>query len=306
MKAAAPIPRRHFIQGLGGLAAAACLALPRAVGADARVARAAGLKLKLSLNAYSFDGSLRAGAMTLDDVIRFCAEQGVDAFDPTGYYMPGYPKVPEDDFVYRLKRTAFINGVSISGTGVRNNFATPEAARREADVRLVKEWIEVASKLGAPALRIFSGGEVPAGHTFDEVMAWIVEAVKECADYGGKHGVVVAVQPHNDYLKTSDQVIQLVDGVNSEWFGVILDIGSLRQGDPYAEIRKLMPYAVSWQIKEQVGSGETMMPVDLKRLKALFDQSGYRGFLPVEALDAGNSSERVARFLAQVRRVFAL
>ncbi|MGD1032475.1 MAG: TIM barrel protein, partial [Opitutaceae bacterium] len=152
----------------------------------------------------------------------------------------------------------------------------------------------------------FSGGEVPAGHTFDEVMAWIVEAVKECADYGGKHGVVVAVQPHNDYLKTSDQVIQLVDGVNSEWFGVILDIGSLRQGDPYAEIRKLMPYAVSWQIKEQVGSGETMMPVDLKRLKALFDQSGYRGFLPVEALDAGNSSERVARFLAQVRRVFAL
>jgi sugar phosphate isomerase/epimerase len=306
MKTSDSIPRRHFIQGLGGLAAAACLAFPRPARADPRIARAAGLKLKLSLNAYSFNGPLRAGTMTLDDVIRFCAEQGVDAFDPTGYYMPGYPKVPEDDYIYRLKRTAFVNGVSISGTGVRNNFATADSASRKADVQMVKNWIEVASKLGAPALRIFSGTGLPAGHTFDEVLAWIVDDIKECADYGRSHGVIVAVQPHDDFLKTADQVIQLANGVNSEWFGVILDIGSLRQGDPYAEIQKLVPYAVSWQIKEQVGSGKTVMPVDLKRLKALIDQSGYRGFLPFEALDAGDPTERIAKFLAQVRREFAL
>jgi len=87
-----PIPRRHFVQGLGGLAAAAAaLALPPAAHADTRVVRTAGLRLKLSLNAYSFNGPWRAGTMTLDDVIRFCAEQGVDGLDATGYYMPGYP-----------------------------------------------------------------------------------------------------------------------------------------------------------------------------------------------------------------------
>jgi sugar phosphate isomerase/epimerase len=308
MNISIPIPRRHFIQGLGGLAAAAaaCLALPRTASADTRIARIAGLKLKLSLNAYSFNGPLRTGKMTLDDVIRFCAEQGVDGLDATGYYMPGYPKVPEDEYIYRLKRTAFVNGVSISGTGVRNDFATPDAARRKSDVQLIRNWIEAASKLGAPVLRIFSGGAVPAGRTFDDVLAWMIDDLKECAEHGRRHGVILGVQPHDDYLKTADQVIRLVDAVNSEWFGVILDIGSLRQGDPYAEIEKLTPYAVSWQVKEMVSSGKTAMPVDLKRLKHLIDQSGYRGFLPVEALDARNSSDRVAKFIAQVRQEFAL
>lgn len=302
------VPRRHFLQGLGGLAAAAAayLALPHAARADTRVVRTAGLKLKLSLNAYSFNGPLRAGTMTLDDVIRFCAEQGVDGLDATGYYMPGYPKVPEDDYIYALKRTAFVNGVSISGTGARNDFSTPDAAARKADVQLVKNWIEVASKLGAPVLRIFSGKDVPAGHTFDEVLAWMANDMKECADHGRKHGVIVGIQPHDDFLKTADQTIRLVNAVNSEWCGVILDIGSLQQGDPYAEIEKLMPYAISWQVKEMVSSGKTAMPVDLKRLKGLIDRSGYRGFLPIEALYAKNSSEGVAKFVAQVRQEFAL
>jgi sugar phosphate isomerase/epimerase len=303
-----PIPRRHFIQGLGGLAAAAAayLALPRAAQADTRVVRTAGQRLKLSLNAYSFNGPLRAGTMTLDDVIRFCAEQGVDGLDATGYYMPGYPKVPDDDYIYALKRTAFVNGVSISGTGARNDFSTPDAAARKADVQLVKSWIEVASKLGAPVLRIFSGKEVPAGHTFDEVLAWMASDVKECADHGRKHGVMVGLQPHADFLQTAEQTIRLVNAVNSDWFGVILDIGSLQQGDPYAEIEKLMPYAVSWQVKEMVTSGKTTMPVDLKRLKGLIDRGGYRGFLPIESLYAKNSSEGVAKFVAQVKHEFAL
>jgi sugar phosphate isomerase/epimerase len=309
MKTSAPTPilRRHFLQSLGGLAAAAAgLILPRAARADTRVVRTPGLKLKLSLNAYSFNGPLRAGKMTLDDVIRFCAEQGIDGLDATGYYMPGYPKAPPDDYIYRLKRTAFVNGVSISGTGARNDFTNPDAAARKADGQLIKNWIEVASKLGAPVLRIFSGKGVPAGHTFDEVMAWMAEEIKECADYGGQHGVIVAIQPHDDYLKTADQTIQLVKAVNSDWFGVILDIGSLQQGDPYVEIEKLMPYAVSWQIKEMVTSGQTTMPVDLPRLKRLIDRSGYRGFLPVESLYAKDSSERVAKFVSQVKQEFAL
>lgn len=303
-----PILRRHFIQGLGGLAAttAGLSVFPPAARAGTRVARTAGLKLKLSLNAYSFNQPLRAGKMTLDDVIRFCAEQGVDGLDPTGYYMPGYPNVPDDDYIHRLKRTAFVNGVSISGTGVRNDFTIPDAASRRADIQVIKNWIEVASKLGAPVIRIFSGRNLPAGHTFDEVLAWMAADVKECVEHGRKHGVVIGLQHHDDFLKTADETIRLVNAVNSEWFGVILDIGSLRSGDPYAEIEKLIPYAVSWQVKEKVWSGKTAMPVDLRRLKRLIDQSGYRGFIPVEALDAKNTSERIAAFIAQVRTEFAL
>jgi len=137
--------------------AAAAGAPGSALSAADAISREAGVKLKLGLNAYSFNGPLLAGTMTLADAVDFCAKNGVDALDATGYYFPGYPNVPPDAYIYALKRTAFINGVAISGTGVRNNFAVADEAARKRDVQMVKNWIVVASKLGAPVIRVFTG-----------------------------------------------------------------------------------------------------------------------------------------------------
>ncbi len=66
------------------------------------------------------------------------------------------PPRPPDEYIYNLKKTAFLNGgVQLGGTGVRNDFAVPDAAARKRDVQMVKDWIEVASKLGAPVIRDF-------------------------------------------------------------------------------------------------------------------------------------------------------
>jgi sugar phosphate isomerase/epimerase len=205
------------------------------------IAREAGVKLKLGLNAYSFNEPLRAGTMTLVDAVDFCAKNAVDALDATGYYFPGYPSVPTDEYIYRLKRTAFVNGVAISGTGVRNNFAVADEAARKRDVQMVKDWIVVASKLGAPVVRVFSGPERPAEYTFEQALDWMVSDFKQCAAFGKEHGVMVGLQQHNDFLKTAAETIRVIEAVDSEWFGSILDIGSLRSGDPYAESRSWCP-----------------------------------------------------------------
>src|SRR5580698_5168123 len=160
--------RRKFLTCSAGLAAAA------AIPASASITREPGVKLKLGLNAYSFDKALKDGSMTLTDAVHFCAQHSVDALDATGYYFPGYPNVPTDEYIYGLKRTAFLNGVQLSGTGVRNNFAQADAAARKSDVQMVKNWIEVASKLGAPVIRVFSGPTRPEGHSFDEIVEWMV------------------------------------------------------------------------------------------------------------------------------------
>jgi sugar phosphate isomerase/epimerase len=294
------IDRRRFLAG------SLALATSTPAVANEKVVREPGVKLKLGLNAYSFDKALKAGSMTLADAVHFCAQQGVDAIDPTGYYFPGYPKVPADDTIYDLKRTAFVNGVALSGTGVRNDFAVADPAARKADVQMVKDWIVVASKLGVPVIRVFSGPKRPEGHSFDDVVKWMIADFKECAAFGQQHGVVVGLQQHNDCLKTADETIRVIEGVGSPWFGSILDIGSLRQGDPYAEISKLVPYAVSWQIKEQVGRDGKEEPTDLKKIKAIIDRSGYRGYVPFEALGAGDPKPRIIDFLQRIRKDFAL
>ncbi len=295
-----PMNRRSFLFRSAGAAAAA------GIPTEARVAREPGVKLKLGLNAYSFDKALKDGSMTLADAVHYCAQHGVDALDPTGYYFPGYPAVPSDEYIYNLKRTAFVNGVGISGTGVRNDFATSDAAARKNDIRMVKDWIVVASKLGAPVIRVFSGPKRPEGHSFDEVADWMIADFKECAGFGKEHGVVVALQQHNDCLKTAAETIHVIEGIGSDWFGSILDIGSLRSGDPYAEIEKLVPYAVSWQIKENVGRDGKDEPTDLARIKAIIDRSGYRGYVPFEALGGGDPKVKVAAFLEKIRKAFAL
>lgn len=267
-------------------------------------ASSAAASIRLALNAYSFNRPLRDGAMSLEDVVDYCAAHRLHALDATGYYFAGYPKVPTDEAIYRFKRHAFLKGVSIHGTGVRNDFAVADPAARAEALQHVKEWIEVAHKLGASVLRVFSGRAVPQGHSFDEALAWMVPLLKECAELGKRRGVVLGLQNHDDFLKTAAETIRLVQAVDSEWFGLVLDIGSLRQGDPYEEIARLVPYAVSWQVKESVWYGKKETPVDLPRLKAIIDKGGYRGYLPIETLGPGDPRVEVARFLERVRAVF--
>jgi len=259
-------------------------------------------KLKISLNAYSFNKPLSDGAMTLDDLLEFCALHQIDGVDLTGYYFPGYPAVPADEYLYDLKRKAFRSGVDISGTGIRNDFSHPDKNKRNADIVLIKNWVVAASKIGAPVLRIFTGNLKTDGYSREEVLQWMIRDIFECVEFGKDHGVIVAIQNHNDFLQTAQQTIEIIEKVNSPWFGLILDIGSFRIGDPYSEIKKTIPYAVNWQIKELVYENGKETKVNLQKLLPLIKSSDYQGYLPVETLGPGDPFKKVPFFLEEVRK----
>jgi sugar phosphate isomerase/epimerase len=298
--------RRSFLKGAGMLplaVAASSLGLgaPPAFADKQPIQRVGGPMLKVSLNAYSFTKLLNAkikhGGEGIDlfDLIDFCAKHNIDGFDATGYFFPGYPEVPGDDYVYRLKRKAFEQGIGISGSGVRNNFTVADKASRAKDVEHIKQWVEVASKLGAPVLRVFSDTQmrdkswqdVAPGCTREQVEEWIAANLKECAAHGEKHGVIIGVQNHGDFLRTADNLLSLVKRVDSDWCGAIVDTGYFRADDPYKEMEKTAPYAVNWQVKQSpfdVKSGKFDVPLDLNKLLKIVRASGYRGYLPIETL----------------------
>ena len=262
-------------------------------------------KIKLSCNLYSFNGPLRSGEMTLEQAIDFCAELGFEAVDPTGYYFPGHPAPPSDAYVHAVKRRAFLNGLAVSGTGVRNDFSVPDAAARAADVAHVKRWVEVAAKLGAPVLRVFDGRGLVKGPSREQMTGWVAEAFRECSAHGELHGVMIAYQNHDELLKTADEVLALRERVGSPWFGLNVDIGSLRTADPYDEIARLAPYACTWQIKERLYRRGQEEKTDLKRVFAILKATGYRGYAPIETLGPGDPRDKLRRFLAEVREVLA-
>ncbi|NCI45633.1 sugar phosphate isomerase/epimerase family protein [Sediminibacterium soli] len=301
-----PLQRRHFIRSAATASAAAAFGnLVFARDAAGSTLPNDANRFKISLNAYSFNELLRSGKTDLEKLIAFCAREGFDAIDLTGYYFPGYPEPPGDEYIYRLKKLAHRQGIAISGTGIRNEFADPDPAKREAEIVFVKKWIEVAAKLGAPVIRIFTGKTLPEGYTRTVVEQWIVDAIKPCAAYGRQHGVIVAMQNHNDFVKTADEAISLLNRVNSEWFGLVLDTGSFVTHEPYSEIRKTTAYAVNWQVKEQLKYLGKTEQMDLQKLFTIVKESTYRGYLPIETLNPGDPFIIIPAFLTQVKAALA-
>lgn len=268
---------------------------------SARVVKNFSTRLKISLNAYSFNKPLLNGTMNLDQLIEFCAANQIDGVDLTAYYFPGYPEVPSDEYLYHIKQKAFLLGVEISGTGVRNDFTASDSEKRKAGIDLVKRWILAAEKLGAPVIRVFSGAPVTGDVTRKEAMERVVAAMKECVDFGKAHGVIVAIQNHNDFIKTVDEAIEILQLINSDWSGLILDIGSYRTGDPYLEIARSIPWTVNWQLKETVFVNGKEQKTDLDKLMKIIKDSGYRGYLPLETLGEGDPMVKVPAFLHEIK-----
>ena len=292
--------RRKFLTSMMGIPAAGMLMSGNTKDEYKKKFPAKGLKT--SLNAYSFNKPLTNGSMSIAELIEFCAATGFDGVDITAYYFKGYPQVPSDDYLFDIKRKAFKAWLEITGTGVRNDFTIADKAKRELEVQLVKNWIEAASKIGASVLRIFSGTQKNEGIPREQVTEWMLKDIQTCVDHGKQHGVIIGMQNHNDFIQTADQIISLVETINSPWFGIILDIGSYRINEPFAEIEKSIRHAVNWQVKEKMFINGTETDTDLHKLINMIKASGYRGYLPIETLGDGDPKIKVKALFEKMQK----
>ena len=262
-------------------------------------------RLQYSVNAYSFNDEFRSGQMNLFDMLEFAADIGLNAVDLTAYYFSSYPKLPEKAEIFALKKQALELGLNISWTGVRNNFVTADIEVRKKDLNMIKEWLDISSIIGASILRIFTGRNHPKGYTKEQVKTWLVNAYKECAQHGEDVGVIAALQNHNEFLFTADEVIDIIKRVNSEWFGLILDISGLRTtNDPYTEAEKLAPYANYWFIKEHVYHNQVKTPTNMMKMAAMVKRHNYRGYVSFESLSDGNPKTIIKNMLAEFKKEY--
>jgi sugar phosphate isomerase/epimerase len=296
------LDRRRWLAAWGVLPAglAAGLQGPR----PSPLRRVGGPRVRISLNAYSFNEPLQAGRMSLGELLEFCAHHGFDGVDLTGYYFQGYPDPPPPDQVRRIKRDAFLLGLEISGTGVRNDFTVSDPHQLQEEIGRVRTWLGVARDLGAPNLRIFAGRRLEDPERRPEVTRQVVEALRVCLDEAERKGVMLALQNHFEFVETPEQLLGILAAADSPWLAVNLDIGSFRGPDPYLEIEMAAPYAVAWQIKELVYPGGEPEAVDLDRVAGILERSGYRGFVLLETLE-GDPVARVPPFLDRLRRALS-
>lgn len=256
--------------------------------------------LKLSLNAYSFNDMLMKKLISHNELIEFCANTGFDAIDMTGYYFSTYPLTPSNDEIYAFKRKAHQSGIAISGTGVRNEFSWEEKISMDKEIDLVKRWIEVAAKLGAPVLRVFTAKKYEVGEERKRIRERMLKAFQECVETAKAHGVILGIQNHNDFLRTAEECQDIIGTINSPWLGLVVDTGNFIAEDPYEEIRKSIPMAVNWQVKEKLLIKGTQTPMNLDRLCKIIKQSSYQGYMPIETLGMQDPKKDIPLFFKAV------
>ncbi len=266
--------------------------------------------MKLSLAGYSFNRLLpkrptpaeaKAGKMTMDGFISFCAEQNIDGIEPTTYY---FPREVTNDYLVHMKQLSFRLGLDISGTAIGNDFCVKKGPAWDKQLADCREWIDHAAVLGAPVIRIFAG-RVPKGDTEAAALERCVEGINRALDHAEERGVFLALENHGGITATPAQMMRIIKNVRkSPFFGVNLDGGNFRTDDPYRDMAVIAPYAVNAQVKVSIFREDKKEPADLERVVGILRDADYRGYVVLEYEEKDPLGE-IPGILKQLRQLIS-
>jgi sugar phosphate isomerase/epimerase len=228
--------------------------------------------------------------MTMEDFLDFAKKLDVDGVSLESCFFPSFEKEWFLDLKARLDEYGFDR---VYAWGHPDGL---EAGKnREAFEDMVSQ-IPNAKLIGADVMRVVASSLMfrfePHGPQLDILTEWFKEAVKVAEE----HDVILAVENHIDY--TSDEIKELLDRVDSPYFGVNLDTGNFLRllDDPVEGAKKLADQVYATHIKDlkpvkglnatewyffsstPVGDGL----VDNEQLAQILYDADYEGFLAVE------------------------
>ena len=273
-------------------------------------------RTKLGMSTYSY-WHFRDPKVPIETVIESAGALGVQGVEVLHQQMEG----EERDYLQRLKRTAFRNGVDLIGLSIHQDFVSPDAQVRRKHVEHTLRCIEVAYALGIPSLRLNSGrwktvpsfdrlmelhGDEPPlpGYTDDDAFGWCQACITACLPKAEECGVLLALENHWGLTRHPEGVLRLVNALASPWLGVLMDTGNFLD-EPYDKLRAMAPQAVYVHAKTYFGGGEWYtLDIDYRRVAAILANVRYNGYVSLEFEGKEDPNTGVPKSIALLREAF--
>jgi sugar phosphate isomerase/epimerase len=273
---------------------------------------------RIGVSTYSFWQFKNEDLRDLEACIDFAGEMGFDAVEILHRQM----KDESPGYLQRLKRRAFVNGMSLNGFSTHQGFLFPAKEERQKNVDHTVKCIELAYALGVPTMRVNTGtwrtsksfdelmknrGVEPVlpGHTEEEGYKWVIDGLTACLKAAEKCGVTLALENHWGLGRTPEGVLKVVDAVDSPWLRVTMDTGNFLE-DPYDRLEKLAPKTVLVQAKTYHGGGLWYtLDLDYDRIAKMLRKHRFTGFVSLEFEGKENPKTAVPKSLALLRKAFA-
>jgi sugar phosphate isomerase/epimerase len=271
--------------------------------------------MRLGTSTYSY-WHFKPEKVSVETVLDRAAALGLDGVEILHRQMDS----EENDYLQRLKREAFVRGLDLYALSIHQDFVSPDAEERARQVEHTRRCIEVAYRLGIPAIRLNSGRwktiksfhalmdaggiEPPLpGHTEDEAFGWVTQSIEACLPLAAERGVILALENHWGLTFRAAGVLRILAALPSEWLRVTMDWGNFLD-EPYAELEQLAPHAVLVHAKTYYGGGEWYtLDLDYPRLAAMLRRVHYRGYVSLEFEGKEDAETAVPKSIETLRHV---
>jgi sugar phosphate isomerase/epimerase len=270
--------RRQFIQTLSA-AALSQLALPALWASE---------KSRIPI-AFS---TLGCPAWDFTRILQFAHQHGFSAVELRG--LQGNLDLPShaifaSDRIEQTKKEIRDHKLRVACVSSSANLYMEDGEKRAKELADARRFIDLASILGAPYVRVFGGkaqsDNAPAPD--DATKARVAAGLRELGQYAGPKRVTVIIESH-DHFTSSATVKDVLHAANSEHVGLLWDAHhtfAASNEDPEFTVKQLGPWIRHTHLKDSVGKGEERkyvltgtgnVPIE-RQIKAL-QSIGYKGF----------------------------
>jgi sugar phosphate isomerase/epimerase len=173
----------------------------------------------------------------------------------------------EKEYAKKIANECERVGIEIGSYTISADLLNGSDGDTKKEIARIKEKLDVAKILGVKKLRHDATAGIRNGKfkSFDAVLETLVEACHEITTYAKSLGIKTMVENHGFFAQDSARVEKLVNGVDDENFGVLLDMGNFLCADesPQDAVGVLAPYAIHVHAKDfHVKSGMDPCPGD--------------------------------------------
>ncbi|MFP6906849.1 MAG: TIM barrel protein, partial [Verrucomicrobiota bacterium] len=150
-----------------------------------------------------------------------------------------------------------------------------------------------------------AGKKLPPNQTDDQIIVNVVANLETACEYAGKQGIMLGLENH-DFVKNVDYLLRILKAVKSDWLGVIWDSANLSPTpDPYKELARIAPYAVTAQIKVMTKVNGEHVPADYAKLVDILRKATFRGYLIFEYEEPEDPYLAIPPHLEKLRKLIS-
>lgn len=185
--------------------------------------------MKIGVSSYSYSQYLRSGKLDYISVIGKAAEMGFEAIEFSG--LPGETYEERTALAHQVKAEAARIGIEISAFLSSGALLKDSAEEQQAEVDRLKGELDIAAILGVKLFRYDVISRLPLHRSFESVVAAVVPAMRQIADYGQSLGIMTMIENHGHAFQDYDRIEYIYHAVNHPNFGLLIDIGNFLCAD---------------------------------------------------------------------------